>query len=83
MDDQVKEGRGSMPGENARAHRIFIGTAERKRPLRRERCRWDNIKTDRREIRMQGRRNWGTCIHGSKSPDYKNISLFLESLSNY
>jgi hypothetical protein len=37
------------------AYRIFVGKAEGKRPLGRQRCRWvDNIKMDLREIGWGG-----------------------------
>jgi hypothetical protein len=37
------------------AYRILVGNPERKRPLRRPRCRWeDNIKVYIREIRFWG-----------------------------
>jgi hypothetical protein len=38
-------------GEKENAYRVLVGKPERKRPLRRPRCRWvDNIKMDLREI---------------------------------
>jgi hypothetical protein len=46
----MEEGRG--------VYRILVGRPERKRPLGRRRCRWeDNIKMDLREIRIDGA-NW-------------------------
>jgi hypothetical protein len=42
-------------GEKRNAYRILVGTAERKRPLGRPRCRWeDNIKMDLRGIGWGG-----------------------------
>jgi hypothetical protein len=41
-------------GEMSNAYNILVGRAERKRPLRRPRCRWeDNIKIDFKEIWLQ------------------------------
>jgi hypothetical protein len=38
-------------GEKRNAYRILVGKPERKRPLGRPRCRWeDNIRIDLREI---------------------------------
>ena len=38
-------------GAKRNAFRIFVGRPERKRPLRKLKCRWvDNIKMDRREV---------------------------------
>jgi len=38
-------------GEGRGVHRILVGKPERKRPLGRPRCRWqDNIKTDLQEV---------------------------------
>jgi hypothetical protein len=42
-------------GENRNACRILVGKLERKRPLRRQRCKWvDNIKMDLREVGWDG-----------------------------
>jgi hypothetical protein len=61
-----------MDGEKRNAYRILVGKPHRKRPLRRQRCRWvDNIKMDLREIRWDGR-DWiylvqkGSCEHGNE-----------------
>jgi len=41
-------------GEMRNAYRILVGKPERKRPLRRPRCRWeDNIRIDVREIEWE------------------------------
>jgi hypothetical protein len=38
-------------GEKRRSYKILVGKLQRKIPLRRSRCRWeDNIKMDVREI---------------------------------
>jgi hypothetical protein len=53
-------------GEKRNKYRIFMGNPERKIPLGRPRCRWeDNIKVDRREI------GWGCMcwIHLSQDRD--------------
>jgi hypothetical protein len=45
-------------GEGRGVYRVLVGRPERKRPLGRPRCRWeDNIKTDLREIEIDGA-NW-------------------------
>jgi hypothetical protein len=45
-------------GEGRGVHGVFIGRPEGKRPLGRNRPRWeDNIKMDIREIRIDGA-NW-------------------------
>jgi hypothetical protein len=42
-------------GAQRSAYRILVGKSERKRPLRRQRCRWeDNIRMDLREIGWGG-----------------------------
>jgi hypothetical protein len=42
-------------GEGRGAYRILVGRPERRRPLGRPRCRWeDNIKTDLQEVRWEG-----------------------------
>jgi hypothetical protein len=44
----------SAHGEMRNAFKILVRMAERKRPLGRTRCRWeDNIQTDLREIRLE------------------------------
>jgi hypothetical protein len=41
-------------GEMRNTYQIFVGKPERKRPLRRPRCRWeDNIRMDLREIEWE------------------------------
>jgi hypothetical protein len=38
-------------GERKGAYRVFVGKSEKKRPLRRPRCRWeDNIKMNLQEV---------------------------------
>jgi hypothetical protein len=45
-------------GEGRGVYRVLVGRRERKRPLGRSRCRWeDNIKMDLREIGIDGT-NW-------------------------
>jgi len=42
-------------GERRGIYRVLVGKPERKRPLGRPRCRWeDNIKMDLREVRCGG-----------------------------
>jgi hypothetical protein len=42
-------------GEGRGVYRVLVGRPERKRPLVRPRCRWeDNIKMDIREIEIDG-----------------------------
>jgi hypothetical protein len=36
------------------AYRIFMRRHDGKRPLRRPRCKWDSIKTDRQEVGWKG-----------------------------
>jgi hypothetical protein len=44
--------------EKRGAYRVLVGRPDRKRPLERRRCRWeDNIKLDLREIGIDGA-NW-------------------------
>jgi hypothetical protein len=45
-----------MHGEKKHAYRILVGKLEGKRPLRRPRCKWEDIKTDLREI------GWGVMV---------------------
>jgi hypothetical protein len=42
-------------GKRRSAYEVLVGKPERKRPLRRRRCRWeDNIKVDLKEIVWEG-----------------------------
>jgi hypothetical protein len=41
-------------GEKKHAYRILVGKLEGKRPLRRPRCKWKDIKMDSREIGWGG-----------------------------
>jgi hypothetical protein len=45
-------------GEERGVHRVLVGKPERKRPLRRPRCKWeDNIKMDLQDV-GGGRGDW-------------------------
>jgi hypothetical protein len=49
------EGHVARMGEKRNANRKLVGKPERKRPLRRPRCRWlNNIKMDLRKIEWGG-----------------------------
>jgi hypothetical protein len=60
-------------GEGRGVYRVLVGRPEGKRPLGRSRCRWkNNIKTDLREIRIDGtnciqlaqdRDKWQACVN--------------------
>jgi hypothetical protein len=44
-------------GESRGVYRVLVGKPERKRPLRRPRLRWENIKLDLQEVGCGGV-NW-------------------------
>jgi hypothetical protein len=59
LHDQIKKnersGACSTHGGDENAYKIFVGKPEGKRPLRRRRRRWeDNIKTNLKEIGIEG-----------------------------
>ena len=49
--------------EDRGVHRVFVGKPDRKRPLGRPRCRWeDNIKMDLQEV-GRGHGDWMVLAH--------------------
>jgi hypothetical protein len=77
--------------EKRNAYRVLVGKQERKRPLERRRCRWeDNIKINLRETGWGGM-DWihlsqnrdvlGPCEHGNEPLDSIKCLEILERLA--
>jgi hypothetical protein len=62
-------------GERRGVYRVLVGNPEGKRPLARPKRRWeDNIKTDHREIGIEGA-NWIRLAQGS-------VGAFVNTVMN-
>jgi hypothetical protein len=64
-------------GEKRKAHRLFVGKPEGKRPLGRPRCRWvDNIRMD------LGGVGWGDLDWNGLAQDWNRWSALVNSVFN-
>jgi hypothetical protein len=79
-------------GEKRNAYRILVGKLERKRPLERPRCRWEDIRIDLGEIGWHGmdridlaqdRDQWKAREHGNEPSGFTKCCEILEKLRNW
>jgi hypothetical protein len=67
----------STHGDNSNAYRILVGKPERKRPIGRPRCRWeDNIKTNLRVI------GWGGMDWIDLAQDRDQLRVLVNTVMN-